>query len=431
MKLLGNMNIKADELHIGDFSTSYLAEKFGTPLFIIDEEDFRNKARNYRDSFRSKTLETRVLYASKAMLNIYTAKLIHEENLYIDVVSGGELFTVLKANFLPEKIYFHGNNKLEKELLMAIENGVGTIVIDNVDEIKRLSKLLKTNNVKQNVLLRVNPGIDAHTHEYIKTTKMDSKFGESIFDENIYDIVKAMVDDENMVFKGFHCHIGSQIFEKESFFDEAETMLKFTKEVEEKLDIEIPEINLGGGFGVYYTEEDSPFELTAFLKEFIEEIERLIKELKLNIKTVDIEPGRSLISNSGSTLYTIGGVKETYGGKDYIFIDGGMTDNPRPALYQAKYEAIIANRAGETEKSLYSIAGKCCESGDVLIEDFLLPKPEIGDLLLISSTGAYNYSMSSNYNRIERPAMVFVNKNEVKLAVRRQTYEDLIREDVY
>ena len=431
MKLLGNMNIKADELYIGNFSTSYLAEKFGTPLFIIDEEDFRNKARNYRDSFKTENLETRVLYASKAMLNIYTANVIKEENLYIDVVSGGELFTVLKANFPPEKVYFHGNNKLEKELLMAIENGVGTIVIDNIDEIERLSKILKANKVKQNVLLRVNPGIDAHTHEYIKTTKMDSKFGESIFDENIYNIVKTMVDDEFMVFNGFHCHIGSQIFEKESFFDEAKTMLKFTKDVEEKLNIEILEINLGGGFGIYYTEEDNPFELTTFLKEFISEIERLIKELRLNIKVVDIEPGRSLISNSGSTLYTVGGVKETYGGKDYIFIDGGMTDNPRPALYQAKYEAIIANKASEIEKSLYSIAGKCCESGDVLIEDFLLPKPETGDLLLISSTGAYNYSMSSNYNRIERPAMVFVNKDEVNLAVRRQTYEDLIREDVY
>ncbi|QQK07570.1 diaminopimelate decarboxylase [Miniphocaeibacter halophilus] len=430
MKLLGNMNIKDNELYIGEISCKYLAEKYDTPLFIIDEDDFRKKANKYLNNFSSKNIETRVIYASKAMLNIYMAKVIKEENLFIDVVSGGELYTVLKANFPKDKIYFHGNNKLKKELKLAIENNIGTIVIDNKDEIRRLKELLEDTEKKQKVLLRVNPGIDAHTHEYIKTTKLDSKFGESIFDENIYSIVKEIVDCENLIFEGFHCHIGSQIFEKESFFKEAETMMEFTKKINEKLNIKVKELNLGGGFGVYYTEEDKPFKLEKFLKEFISKIEKLDKKFDLNLKRVDIEPGRSLISNSGSTLYRIGGIKETYGGKDYIFVDGGMTDNPRPALYQAKYEAIIANKANNKNTNNYTIAGKCCESGDILIENCPLPKAEENDLLLISSTGAYTYSMSSNYNRIEKPAMVFINKDKVKLAVRRQTYEDIIREDV-
>lgn len=430
MKLLGNMNIRDNELYIGEISCKYLAEEYDTPLFIIDEDDFRKKANKYLKNFSSKNIETRVIYASKAMLNISMAKVIKEEDLFIDVVSGGELYTVLKANFPKDKIYFHGNNKLKKELELAIENNIGTIVIDNKDEIRRLKELLIGTNKKQKVLLRVNPGIDAHTHEYIKTTKLDSKFGESIFDENIYSIVKEILDCDNLVFEGFHCHIGSQIFEKESFFKESETMMEFTKKINEKLNTKVNELNLGGGFGVYYTEEDNPFELEEFLKEFICKIEELDKKFELNLKRVDIEPGRSLISNSGSTLYRIGGIKETYGGKDYIFVDGGMTDNPRPALYQAKYEAIITNKAEDDRTNYYTIAGKCCESGDILIENYLLPKAEENDLLLISSTGAYTYSMSSNYNRIEKPAMVFVNKDKVKLAVRRQTYEDIIREDV-
>lgn len=430
MKLLGNMNIIDNELYIGDISCRDLANKYETPLFIIDEKDFRDRINMYKESFKSSSLEARILYASKAMLNIYTANIINEENLFIDVVSGGELYTVLKAGFPAERVYFHGNNKLNKELEMAFENNVGTIVIDNKYEFEKIEEMLKDTDKKQKVLLRVNPGIDAHTHEYIKTTKLDSKFGESIFDESIFELVGSMAASDNIIFEGFHCHIGSQIFEKESFFKEAETMMEFVKKIEDKLKIVISELNLGGGFGVYYTDEDNPFELKKFLKEFIEIVENLNNKYDLSLKKVDIEPGRSLISNSGSTLYTVGGVKETFGGKDYIFIDGGMTDNPRPALYQAKYEAILANKASIENTNIYTIAGKCCESGDILITDYKLPKAEVDDLLLISSTGAYTYSMSSNYNRVEKPAMVFVKGSTVNLAVRRQNYEDLIREDV-
>lgn len=430
MKLLGNMNIKNDELYIDEVSCSELSTKYGTPLYIIDERYFRDRIKLYKNNFVSKDIETRILYASKAMLNLYTANLINQEKIYIDVVSGGELYTVLKANFPSEKIYFHGNNKLDNELNLAIDNRVGTIVIDNEFEFYRLENLLKGKNIHQKVLLRVNPGIDAHTHEYIKTTKLDSKFGESIFDDKILELIKKMSLSEKISFEGFHCHIGSQIFDENSFFKEAETMLMFIKEVEEKINIKIDELNLGGGFGVYYTKEDNPFNLAKFLNKYIEKIELLNKKYELNLKKIDIEPGRSLVCNAGSTLYSVGGVKETFGGKNYIFVDGGMTDNPRPALYQAEYEAALTNKVNSKKTNIYTVAGKCCESGDILIKNIKLPKVEVNDLLLISSTGAYTYSMSSNYNRIEKPAMVFVNKKTAKLAVRRQTYDDLLREDV-
>ncbi len=430
MKLQGNMNIKDNELYINNISYSQLAEEYGTPLYLIDEDDLRKRINIYKSSFNSKSMETRVIYASKAMLNIYMANIIKEEDIYMDVVSGGELFTAIRAKVPGEKIYFHGNNKLDKEIQLAIDYNIGTIVIDNRDEIDRIEKLLIASNKVQRVLIRVNPGIDAHTHEYIKTTTLDSKFGESIYDEEIYNIVKRLVESDRFIFGGFHCHIGSQIFDKDSFFKEAETMMEFVKEVNDRLNIVISELNLGGGFGVYYTEEDNPFEISSFLKEFIDLVENLNIKYGLNLEKVDIEPGRSLINNSGSTLYTVGGVKETFGGKDYIFIDGGMTDNLRPALYQAKYESILANKANDERTNTYTIAGKCCESGDILITDYKLPEAKVDDLLVISSTGAYTYSMSSNYNRVEKPAMVFVKNNEVKLAVRRQSYEDLIREDV-
>ena len=430
MKLLGNMNIKNDELYIDEVSCSELSTKYGTPLYIIDERYFRDRIKLYKNNFVSEDIETRILYASKAMLNLYTANLINQEKIYIDVVSGGELYTVLKANFPSEKIYFHGNNKLDNELNLAIDNRVGTIVIDNEFEFYRLENLLKGKNIHQKVLLRVNPGIDAHTHEYIKTTKLDSKFGESIFDDKILELIKKMSLSEKISFEGFHCHIGSQIFDENSFFKEAETMLMFIKEVEEKINIKIDELNLGGGFGVYYTKEDNPFNLAKFLNKYIEKIELLNKKYELNLKKIDIEPGRSLVCNAGSTLYSVGGVKETFGGKNYIFVDGGMTDNPRPALYQAEYEAALTNKVNSKKTNIYTVAGKCCESGDILIKNIKLPKVEVNDLLLISSTGAYTYSMSSNYNRIEKPAMVFVNKKTAKLAVRRQTYDDLLREDV-
>lgn len=430
MRLLGNMNHKEGELYIGETSVKSLAAEYGTPLYIIDRDDFLQKCRTFRDSFQGDRIQTRILYASKAMLNVYTAQLIKNEGLSIDVVSGGELYTVLKAGFPPKKIFFHGNNKLDEELKYALEAGVGTIVVDNRQEFERLSRLMKERDKIQDILLRVNPGIEAHTHDYIATSKTDSKFGESTYDPEIFEIIKTMGSDPKIHLKGLHCHIGSQIFEIDTFLKTAKAMMDFTKEATEKTGLTFTELNLGGGFGVYYTEEDKPFDVAPYLKKLIAYIEAYDEEIGLGLERVDIEPGRSLINESGSTLYTVGGTKETIAGRAYIFIDGGMTDNPRPALYQAKYEAILANKADLPPEKLYTIAGKCCESGDVLIRDIMMPVAEIGDLLLISSTGAYTFSMASQYNRNPRPAMVFVGKEGNTLAVRRQTYEDLIAGDV-
>lgn len=431
MKLFGTM--KTDEkgiLEIGGMNVFDIKKQFGTPLYIVDEKLLRETCRLFVDNFKSEDLETEVIYASKAFLNIGMAKLVNEENLSIDVVSGGELYTVLKANFPKEKIYMHGNNKTLEEINLAVDNNIGYMVIDNRQEIDQLEEVLKEKNKTMNVLLRVNPGIEAHTHEYIQTTKNDSKFGESIFTEDIYELTKKMKNSDNLKFKGFHCHIGSQIFEENSFIQAAVAMVDFAKKIKDETNIDIEILNLGGGFGIYYTEEDRPMDLQKFLKRLCSEIKKRIDELNLNKIKILIEPGRSIISNSGTTLYEIGGTKETYGGKDYIFIDGGMGDNPRPALYQAKYEAAIANKMNEDNINKYTIAGKCCESGDIIIKDILLPKAEKGDLLAVSTTGAYNYSMASNYNRIPKPAVVFIKDGKGRTVVKRETYEDLIRNDV-
>lgn len=430
MRLLGNMKIQDGELYIGESRVTDLATEYKTPLFIIDRDHFVETCRTFMKNFVGKRLKTRVLYASKAMINVYTARLIEREGLCIDVVSGGELYTVLKAGFPPERIYFHGNNKSVEELQFAIDAGVGTIVIDHRQEFHRLAELLDSHERVQDVLLRVNPGIEAHTHEYIQTTKNDSKFGESIYDPEIFSVIRTIGSHPKVHLKGLHCHIGSQVFEKDTFFNSAKAMMDFTKEAQDKTGLSFTEMNLGGGFGVYYTKEDKPFDLAPYLNELIEYIEAYDEEIGLGLQAVDIEPGRSLINNSGSTLYTVGGTKDTVAGRRYVYVDGGMTDNPRPALYQAKYEAILANKADEEATETYTIAGKCCESGDVLIKDIELPKAEIGDLLLIASTGAYTFSMASNYNRMTRPAMVFVGHEGNTLAVRRQTYEDLIANDV-
>lgn len=429
MKLFGNLKVSDSNLKIHDYSMNELKEKFGTPLYIIDEDYFRERIRAYRDTFKSEKFETNILYASKANLNIYIANICAKENISMDAVSGGEIFTISKSNMDLDKVYFHGNNKLKKEIELAVEVGVGTIVIDNVSEITRLEDVLKEKNKTQKVLLRVNPGIDAHTHEYISTSKNDSKFGLSIFSDDIFEIIKRINDSKYLDFKGLHAHIGSQVFREDSFFDEAKVMIDFAKEVCDK-GIDISEINLGGGFGIYYTEEDTPFNLKEFLKNYIEFLENYLDEVNLEVEKVTIEPGRSLIANCGHTLYTIDTIKKTYGGKNFLFIDGGMTDNIRPALYDAKYEGAITSKVDNDKEEVYTVAGKCCESGDIIIKDIKLPIADEGDLFFVSSTGAYGYSMSSNYNRVEKPAMISVTKDEVKEIVKRETYEDLIRNDL-
>ena len=430
MKLFGTSKVVNNELNIGGVGVQELREKFSTPLYVMDQTLLEENMAIFRDNFKSDKFKTEVIYASKAFLAVAMAQLVNRNGLSMDVVSGGELFTAIKAGFPMEKLYFHGNNKTYDELELAIDNNLGTIIVDNPLELHRLNKICADKNKKAKVLLRVNPGIDAHTHEYIQTSKFSSKFGESIFDEEIFNIIKEFLNSENVILEGFHCHVGSQIFDEKPFFGAIDVMFKFAKEVEEKTGFASKVINLGGGFGIYYSEEDNPIALQDFVTRMISEKKKKKEEYGLSVEQVNIEPGRSIVANSGTTIYTVGGVKDTFSGKKYIFVDGGMTDNIRPALYQAKYEGVIANKMLETPTLCATVAGKCCESGDVLIHDSYFAEAVDGDILAIASTGAYNYSMSSNYNRIIKPAVVFVKDGKAQLVVKRETYEDLVRNDL-
>jgi len=430
MRLFDGMTVENGELNISGVGVSELKAQYGTPLYIYDENMLVNQCRTFINNFKSSKFNTEVLFASKAFSCLEVLRIASREGLGVDVVSLGEIHTAYKAGYNMKKAYFHGNNKTREELQYALEVGVGTIVIDNDYEYEMINKIVRESGNTVDVLLRINTGIDAHTHEYIKTAKDDSKFGYSVYDESIYELIADINNQSNLNFVGFHSHIGSQIFEKTSFFEAVKVVMEFTKKVQEKLCLTISVLNLGGGFGVYYTEEDRPFELAEFLREYIEVVERESDNFGLNLTKVVIEPGRSLTCNAGSTLYSVGGVKKTFAGREYVFVDGGMADNPRYALYKAKYEAMLANKMNQEADTTYTVAGKCCESGDMLVMDAKLPKAEQGDLLLVSSTGAYNYSMSSNYNRLPKLPVVFVKDGTSRLVVKGETLEDLIRQDI-
>ena len=430
MRLFEGMTVENGELNISGVGVSELKAQYDTPLYVYDENMLVNQCRTFINNFKSSRFKTEVLYASKAFSCLEVLRIASREGLGVDVVSFGEIHTAYKAGYDMKRAYFHGNNKTREELQYALEVGVGTIVIDNDYEYEMINEIVRESGNTVDVLLRINTGIDAHTHEYIKTAKDDSKFGYSAYDESIYDLITDINKQSNLNFVGFHSHIGSQIFEKTSFFEAVKVVMEFTRRVQERLGLAISVLNLGGGFGVYYTQEDSPFELAEFLREYIEVVERESDNFGLDLTKVVIEPGRSLTCNAGSTLYSVGGVKKTFAGREYVFVDGGMADNPRYALYKAKYEAMLANKMNEEADTTYTVAGKCCESGDMLVMDANLPKAEQGDLLLVSSTGAYNYSMSSNYNRLPKLPVVFVKDGTSRLVVKGETLEDLIRQDV-
>jgi diaminopimelate decarboxylase len=431
MKLFGTMKINEQgALSIGGCDTLKLAKEFNTPLYVMDEELVRQNCRLFKDAFTKNGIATEVIYASKAFQNLAICKVILEEGLALDVVSGGELYTAMKADFPVEKIYFHGNNKTGHELEMAIAAGVGRIVVDNSQELELIEEICAGLNKSVDILLRVNPGVEAHTHAFIQTSKNDSKFGESIFSEEIGLMIERIMESAHVNLKGLHCHIGSQIFEEESFYSVANIMMEFIAKLQSKHGFVTEELNLGGGFGVYYTQEDMPIDIKSCLQNMIEHIINQASLLNIKVPKLMIEPGRAIVANAGTTLYEVGAIKKTYGGRDYIFVDGGMTDNPRTALYDAKYEAMIADKANVESSMLYTIAGKCCESGDIIIRDIELPKTEKGDIVAVLCTGAYNYSMSSNYNRIPRPAVVFVKDGIAKIVVKRESYEDILRNDI-
>lgn len=417
-------------LMIGGIDSLELAKTYGTPLFVYDLSLIRERAHAFIQTFRDQHISAQVAYASKAFSSVAMYQVMQQENLSLDVVSAGELFTAIKAGFPVERIHFHGNNKSKEELLLALEHNIGCIVVDNFYEIELLKMLTATQKQKVKILLRVTPGVEAHTHDYITTGQQDSKFGFDLLNGQADQAFLDVYQDEYIQLLGLHCHIGSQIFETIGFKVAAEKLI--TKMIEWHTDYGFLccVLNLGGGFGIKYTEEDAPLEPAVYVNEMIQIVKELVHNSSFKMPEIWIEPGRSLVGDAGTTLYTIGSEKEVPDVRNYLAVNGGMSDNIRPALYGAQYDAVIANKMDLPATKNYTIAGKCCESGDKLIEDIQLPVSEPGDILAMFCTGAYGYSMASNYNRLTRPAVVFVENGKHQLAVRRETLEDLIHLDL-
>lgn len=417
-------------LEIGGLDTIDLAEKYGTPLYIYDVAMIRENCRSFVNTFKKLGVEAQVAYASKAFSSIAMLQVVKQEGLSLDVVSEGELYTALQADFPVEKIHLHGNNKSVRELSMAIEHNIGCIVIDNFYEIELLDQLLKKYNQTMDVLIRVTPGIESNTHNYIMTGNEDSKFGFNLHNGQVDEAFRLLHNHEFLKFKGLHCHIGSQIFETEGFL--LATDMLFETLSKWYLDHNyVPEVlNLGGGFGIQYTTEDSPLPYEIYVEKLVQSVKGHVERLSIPMPEIWIEPGRAIAGNAGITLYTVGSKKEIPGVRNYIAVDGGMTDNLRPALYAAKYEGVVANKANDPATGIVSVAGKCCESGDMLIWDLPVPVVDSGDILAIFSTGAYGYSMASHYNRLPKAAVVFVENGQDKLVVKRETYQDTIKNDL-
>ena len=410
-----------NELYLGDYKLSDLAKEYKTPLYVYDEKNIRLKLDIFKNNFQSKNYECKIVYASKAFFCPYLASIISEYHMGIDAVSSGDLYMIHRSNFNMQDVVYHGNNKSEDDLKYANSLNCGLIVCDNFTEIKNIEKL----KLKQDILLRVNPGIDAHTHQYIQTSLLNSKFGESIYDvNNICDIVNFCKNSSYVNLLGFHSHIGSSINQAKSFKDATRVMLDFMRDIEDKCDYKFHTLNLGGGFGIKYNDDDASIDLEEMMHSITKEIDECNDKYHLNIKRVMIEPGRSIVGDAGITLYTAGLTKKTFGGLNYLFVDGGMTDNIRPALYQAKYSVDNASCVyGPKEK--YDIVGPCCESGDIVSKDVIVTKPKVGDTIVTYCTGAYGYSMSSNYNGHVRGSVIFVNKDKIRVGIMREDYNDL------
>lgn len=430
MRLHGTMRVNNEgHLEIGGCDTVKLAQDYGTPLYVLDEQYFRQNCRDYYQAFTAQ-YGADVIYAGKSLLTLAVCRMIDEEGLSLDVVSGGELFTAIKANFPMERVYFHGNNKSADELRLALEYQVGRIMVDNPYELELLNRLAGELGVKAQILIRLTPGVDAHTHEYIRTGHIDSKFGLVVENGQAIVGVKQALSLENTNLQGFHCHIGSQIFELESYAHTARVMMDFVRQVRDETGFEPKELDLGGGLGIYYAQGDEPRPVKEYADIVMNTVKERAQTFNLPVPKIMVEPGRSIAGPAGITLYRFGAIKDIPGVRKYAAVDGGMGDNPRPALYQAKYEAYLANRMNEQPEEVVSVAGKCCESGDMLIWDLSLPMVQPGDILAVSATGAYNYTMSMNYNRLPRPAMVLVNKGSSDLILRRENYIDLLRNDI-
>lgn len=429
-----NPSIKVNSeghLEIGGCDCVELAEKYGTPLYVLDETMIRDICREYLQSFKKyydgKGLP---LYASKALCCMEMCRIANQEKLGLDVVSGGEIYTALKAGFPAERIHFHGNNKSVEEIEMAVESGVGKIVIDNLSEIARVNAAAEKFGKKINVSMRIKPGVDAHTHDFIRTGQIDSKFGFALETGEAFEGVKKVLEAESLCLTELHCHIGSQIFDIAPFVAAAEIMMDFMAKIRNELGHTVSELNLGGGFGIKYVEQDNPVAYEKYMEAVSSAIKAKAAQHDMPVPFIYIEPGRSIVGEAGITLYKVGSVKEIPDVRSYVAIDGGMTDNIRYALYGSAYTVINASKAAEKADYKATIAGKCCESGDLIQENCMIAKPDDGDVIAVLSTGAYNYSMASNYNRNPRPAIVMVKDGESRVIVKRESYEDIIRNDI-
>lgn len=420
------ITIQDGQVLISEVPVKTLAQKCGTPLYIYDQPALEHRMEEFVSSFKSSQFDTTVIFASKAFSCLAIDRLCTKYGLGLDVVSGGELFTARKAGFDMNQVYFHGNNKSLQELNMALEYGVKTIIVDNLMEARPLASLSSKAERPVHALLRINPGIDAHTHKYIQTAYIDSKFGISILrKEEIHQLITTLEAAPNVVFDGFHAHIGSQIFEENAFMAEISKVCAFAREFEDEYGIKTRTLDFGGGFGVRYTDADAPIPIEEICKKIIAKTEEERKALNLSFSHVCIEPGRSIVAEAGYQLYTIGFLKETQN-KKYVFIDGGMTDNIRPALYQADYDFDVATQMDKEKSEVVTVAGKCCESGDILGEGIALQPCSTGDLLLVHSTGAYGYSMANNYNKLPFAGVVFVDHGKIRWAIKPQSFEELI-----
>lgn len=428
-----NLGIATDgNLTFAGRDTVELAKKYGTPLYLMDEEKIRYNCRTYVDAMKKYFGENALpLYASKANSFKQIYRIVNEEGMGVDVVSAGEICTAVSAGFPMEKVYFHGNNKTDADIEYAIKNGVGYFVADNIDEINAIDEISGMHNVCSKILIRITPGIDPHTYDAVATGKVDSKFGSAIETGAAMEITRLAISKKNISLYGFHCHVGSQVFDSDVFFKSSDVMLGFIAETERILGFKTKELNLGGGYGVRYVETDPVIDIA----DNIAQVARVVKEkcdtLGIDVPAIRMEPGRSIVADSGLTLYTVGMVKQIPEYRNYVSVDGGMTDNPRYALYNSLYTVFLANKMQEECDFLCSVVGRCCECGDIIQESVKLPSSvKRGDIAAVLTTGAYNYSMASNYNRVPRPPIVMLTKDDEYVAVRRETLEDIIANDL-
>jgi diaminopimelate decarboxylase len=416
----------AGHLEIDGCDIVDLVAEHGTPLIVYEEKTLRDQCRRFMEAFRARTDDFEVIYASKAFCTVAVCQVVEEEGLSIDVSAGGEYHTALVAGFPTDRMFYHGNNKTPGELDYALDNGIGFVVVDNLDEMELLESMAAQRGQRQRVLLRITPGVEAHTHHYIQTGQLDSKFGFGLAEGHAVEAIRRALEAPHLELVGLHAHIGSQIFELEGFRRAIAILVDLIKETHDLYGFDCRYLNVGGGLGIRYTDEDTPITIDEYVSGKIQGVRDEMARVGLPVPRILVEPGRSIVAKAGLTAYHVGSIKEVPGIRTYVSVDGGMSDNMRPMLYDAVYEAMIANRAGAPADTVVTVAGKHCESSDILIKDATIARAQVGDILVMPVTGAYCFSMASNYNGNPRPAVLLVNDGEARVIVERETYADLV-----